>query len=491
MDVQSVEPAPPPGREAVWRGWSARRTLTRAQAGILIVLLVTLAAGLAIAPARAMTVVTATSVVVFLMTTTHRVRAIRAGWRARGARIAPPPLADADLPRFSVLVALYREANVVPRLLESLGALDYPRDRFELLLLVEHDDPDTAAACEGALPPGGRLLIVPPGEPRTKPRALNHGLGEATGDLLTIYDAEDRPDSDQLRKAASALAAAPADVACLQARLDFYNARQNLLTRLFTCDYSTHFALYLAGVERLGHPMPLGGTSTHFRAAAVREVGGWDAWNVTEDCELGMRLAAAGHRSGTLDSVTWEEAVPGVRNWIRQRSRWIKGFAQTGLVLLRAPLRTARAMGPRRYFAALTGVAGVPFALCAQLVFWLVFAVYVGLRLSGAEHTAIDHVFPEPFLSLAAVSMLGGNFAVLLGHLAAVYQQRHYDLVRAALLLPLYWALASIAAWKAVAQLVRRPHFWEKTSHGHATEPAVAGAGGDRSEPAIVAAGSE
>jgi cellulose synthase/poly-beta-1,6-N-acetylglucosamine synthase-like glycosyltransferase len=223
--------------------------------------------------------------------------------------------------------------------------------------------------------------------------------------------------------------------------------------------------------------MPLGGTSTHFRTEAVRRVGGWDAWNVTEDCELGMRLAAAGYAARTLDSATHEEAVPALRAWIRQRSRWVKGFAQTALTMTRAPVRSARAMGVRRYLAALVTVAGVPVVLMSQLVFWLLLWLYAGLRAAGADVSWIEAAFPAPLLMLGMLLLLVGNFAVLLAHVSAVYQQERYDLVRYSLLLPAYWLLASLGAWKGVSQLVSRPHFWEKTSHGHAVEPAAPVAG--------------
>jgi hypothetical protein len=475
-------------RPEPWRHWSAERTLTRPQGAVALVLLaVAVAVAIVFGPRPVAVVVIAAGTLVFTLTTVARLAYMWRGAQGPDA-VDPADITDPGLPRYTVLVALYHEAEVVDALCEALARLEYPEDLLEVLLLVEHDDPDTARACELAQRPGWRVLVVPPGVPRTKPRALNHGLEHATGELLTIFDAEDRPDPDQLLKAVAELRRRPSEVAALQARLDFYNARQNHLTRWFACDYATHFGRYLEGIGRLGHPLPLGGTSTHFRTAVVREVGGWDAWNVTEDCELGMRLAAAGYRAETLASTTWEEAVPRLGTWVRQRSRWVKGFAQTGLAILRSPVATARAMGARRYLAALLTVGGAPVVLMLQLVSWALLGTYAALRLTGGDVGPIEAVFPEPLLSISIVLLLCGNFAILLAHVAEVYREGRYYLVAHAIALPLYWLLASIAAWRGVAQLVRRPHHWEKTQHGLAPAapavlPVTAGAGVSLAQP--------
>ncbi len=451
---------------APWGG--AERTLSRRQvAAAALVALACVAGVVAWGAATVLAVIVGLATLLFASTTYLRLAYLFAGRRSsgEGALLAAAPL-GAPLPRYTVMAALYHEAAVVQGLLESLAQLDYPADRLEVLLLVEHDDPETEAACRAHLRPGWSVVVVPPGVPRTKPRALNHGLGHTTGEFFTIYDAEDRPDADQLLKAVSEFRRLPQSVAALQARLDFYNSRQNALTRWFTCDYATHFGLLLSGIAHHRHPLPLGGTSTHFRTDVIRRVGGWDAWNVTEDCELGMRLAAAGFVSLRLASVTMEEAVPRLRPWVRQRSRWVKGYAQTGLQITRAPVRSARAMGLRPYLSALGIVAAAPVALVAQIVFWAVLAVYVVLRVSGADVSPIERVFPEPLLTLGMVSLIVGNFVVLAAHVAEIYHLRRHDLVAYAVAMPIYWTLASIAAWRGVLQLLWSPHFWEKTEHG-------------------------
>jgi cellulose synthase/poly-beta-1,6-N-acetylglucosamine synthase-like glycosyltransferase len=468
-----------PEHRPVWREWSAERRLAPRQRVVVAALGAAVAAGLVLVPGATLPIIVGALTLLFVGTTFLKAAYFVVGYRARSrseASDAPPDASGREpsaLPVYSVLIPLFREANVVPELLDSLERLSYPADLLEVLLLVEHDDPDTRSACERGLRPGWRVVEVPAGGPRTKPRALNVGLSHVTGQLLTIYDAEDRPEPDQLQKAVLAFDRHPENVACLQARLDFYNSGQNLLTKWFACEYATHYGLYLRGLAECGHPLPLGGTSCHFRTDVVRRLGGWDPWNVTEDCELGMRLAAAGLESRTLESVTWEEAMPRLRRWIRQRSRWVKGYAQTGAVMLRAPVRTAAAMGGLRYLAALATVAAVPLVLLSQVVFWAMLWLYVGLRTGGADVSFIEALFPEPLLSLAMLSLLAGNFAVLLAHVGAVYQQRRYELVRYAVVTPVYWLLASIAAWRGVLQLIWAPHFWDKTAHGLATEVTV------------------
>jgi cellulose synthase/poly-beta-1,6-N-acetylglucosamine synthase-like glycosyltransferase len=468
MENERRVPAAPPSlpRGTPRSVWSAQRVLSKRQAVALAALAAALSCGLALDTYLTGAVVVGSFITVFLATTS-----LRLGYFVKGKR-ARQTMDDRDeplvypLPVYSILVPLYREANVVPDLLDALDRLEYPFDRVQVLLLTEVDDRETFEACQRHLRPGWRIVTVPDGHPRTKPRALNAALGSIDGEFFTIYDAEDRPEPDQLRKAVRAFKRSPASVACLQARLDYYNARQNLLTKWFTCEYATHFGLYLEGISASGHPMPLGGTSTHFRTGAVRAVGGWDEWNVTEDCELGMRLAAAGLEARTLDSVTLEEAVPELRAWVRQRSRWVKGFAQTALVLTRAPLEVGRALGWKRYAAALLTVGGVPLVLTAQLVFWTVLCAYIALGVAGVDVRAIEAFFPEPLTSLGMVSLVIGNFAILLAHVSVVYGQGRYEFVRYAATLPLYWLLLSVGAWRGIAQLPRRPHFWEKTTHG-------------------------
>jgi len=383
----------------------------------------------------------------------------------REIRCSPAELAELreeDLPPYTVLVPLYKEAAVLPGLLAALQRLDYPKDRLEVLLLLEEDDAETIAAVRAAeLPPYIRMVIVPHCQPKTKPKACNLGLALASGEFLVIYDAEDRPEPDQLKKAVAAFRKAPPEVICLQAKLNFYNQRQNLLTRWFTTDYSVWFDLVLPGLDHLQAPIPLGGTSNHFRLEKLRELLGWDPYNVTEDCDLGVRLALNGYRTRIIDSTTWEEACSALRYWVRQRSRWTKGYIQTYLVHLRRPLGLLWRLGPARALAFHLMVGGTFLCLLVNPIYWALTCLWFALRWQ-----AFSELFPFPLVLWGLVCLFAGNFLFVYSTMLATYQRGYYDLVKYCLLVPVYWVLASIGAWKGFLQLITRPSYWEKTLHG-------------------------
>ena len=293
------------------------------------------------------TVITAVLCIFYLFTIAYKLITVFISIVSPGdIRVSPEEierLDDDTLPLYTVLVPLYKEAGIAQKIVNSVTTLDYPADKLDVILLLEEDDNETRAALEETtLPSCVRTLVVPEGKPKTKPRACMHGLGVARGEYLVIYDAEDRPEPDQLKKAVVGFRRLPERVACLQAKLNYYNPRQNWLTKWFTIEYTTWFDLFLPGLNRMGMPIPLGGTSNHFRTEPLREIGGWDPFNVTEDCDLGIRLHKAGHRTRVMDSTTWEEANSALGNWIRQRSRWVKGYIQTHLVHTRESLKGVR-----------------------------------------------------------------------------------------------------------------------------------------------------
>lgn len=424
-----------------------------------------------------------------------------------GGRLPPKAAIPADLPAdmwpmYTVLVPLYREPEVASSILASLQGLDYPRERLDVKLLLEADDPETLPALEKAgLPDWIEVVIAPPAHPKTKPRACNHGLARARGEFLVIYDAEDKPDPDQLKQAVMLFRASPPTTACLQAQLAYHNHAQNLLTRWFAIEYNVWFRRYLSGLERLRVPVPLGGTSNHFRTEVLRQLGGWDPFNVTEDCDLGVRLHVAGHRTRMLDSVTWEEANSRVGNWIRQRSRWLKGYLITHLVWWRRPLWLISRLGPWGAFGFVMSVFCVAALSALNLVLWLSTAVYGALLAIDLSHgfrlwelLASRHPVPQdplsaveplswqmlytgrledPVLGTMSVVFFTAAIALTLGNLAfivtaAVFGRRpgQQGLLLPALLSPLYWVLISIAAWKGVWEVITKPHYWQKTLHG-------------------------
>lgn len=378
---------------------------------------------------------------------------------------APVPAGD-DLPRYSIIVPLYREANVVPGLIAALEALDYPVARMEILLVAEGDDHPTLAALRAAATgPQFAIVVVPPGEPRTKPKAANYALRFASGEFTVIYDAEDRPEPDQLRKAVAAFLAAPAGVACLQARLNFYNAKENLLSRLFALDYALWFDFLLPGLDRLHIPMPLGGTSNHFRTSVLRAISGWDPYNVTEDADLGIRLARLGMRVATLDSTTYEEATIEFGNWLRQRSRWMKGYMQTWLVHMRDPLALLRHAGPAGFLGFQLFVGGTFLTALLNPLLWGVFAC--SLFAGGFVPAGM---MDAPFLHCSALGLLTGNALFTYLAMLGPYRRGWLELSPYGFLAPIYWWLVSVAAYRGLFQLISRPWHWEKTDHGRTRE---------------------
>ncbi|MFH1021871.1 MAG: glycosyltransferase family 2 protein [Planctomycetota bacterium] len=377
---------------------------------------------------------------------------------------------DPDLPVYTILVPLYREAGGVADLVKTLSRLEYPPGKLDVKLLLEADDDETAAAAAALDKPAWLdIVTVPAGVPRTKPRACNDGLARARGEFLVIFDAEDRPEPDQLRKAVAAFRRLPAHVACLQAKLNFYNSRENLLTRCFTLEYSAWFDLYLPGLHALGAPVPLGGTSNHFRTEVLRTAGGWDAWNVAEDCDLGMRLARSGARTRILDSTTWEEAPSRLSPWIRQRSRWVKGYWQTFLVHTRQPRAALREFGTWAFLQMLLSVGGLVFTLLANPVTW---GLFIASLLLDKPTFSPDHPWTLLlFAATAGLVLFNGVFVLI--HALGAFRRGFGGLAGIAPVMPGYWILMSVGAWRGFFQFFGATFFWEKTPHGAAARRAA------------------
>ena len=350
-------------------------------------------------------------------------------------------------------------------LVANLSALDYPQDKLQIILLLEEDDLETIEAAKASRPPATiTLRVVPAGQPQTKPKACNVGLFFARGEYLVIYDAEDRPEPDQLKKAIVAFRRGDESLVCVQAALNYWNAEENALTRMFTLEYSYWFDYMLPGLDFLRLPIPLGGTSNHFRTGALRELGGWDPFNVTEDADLGIRSSALGRTIGVIRSTTYEEANSAYGNFVRQRSRWIKGYLQTALVHLRHPVVLTRTIGLRQAcgFALLIGGTPLSFLFTPPLYALLVWS------LVASPDTLSDYL-PGWVMWASLVNLMIGNALMIYVSMMGAFRRRRYRLAVWALLNPLYWLLHSLAAYKAVWQLIRKPHYWEKTVHGLST----------------------
>lgn len=364
------------------------------------------------------------------------------------------PEDPAQWPQYTVLAALHDEADVVCQLIEHLSRIDYPPDKLQGFLLLEAHDQATIAVARAAVrPPWLELLLIPPGSPQTKPRALNGGLALATGELLTVYDAEDAPDPLQLREAAARFAADPTGrLACLQAPLRI-RAGRLFLERQFAAEYASLFETALPGMARLGLPFPLGGTSNHFRVDALRAVGGWDAWNVTEDADLGFRLWAHGWRLGMISRPTWETPPGSLAHWLPQRTRWLKGYLQTLGVHSRRPWR----LGWRGALSlAMTVGSGLASAAIHGLsLAWVAAAVLV------ATIAGLPAETPALALSVLVLGAATAWLACAIGARRAGVRYGPADMIAA----PAYWGLLSIAFVHAAWRLVAEPFTWDKTPH--------------------------
>lgn len=369
---------------------------------------------------------------------------------------------EREWPKYSILVPMYREPETIPQMVAAMRQMDYPKDRLDVQLLLEADDEITISAAKAQnLPSFVRITEIPPSFPRTKPKACNIGLHCATGDFLVIYDAEDRPEPDQLKKAVLAFEASPDNVVCVQSRLNYYNPEYNLLTRWFAADYSSWFDLSLPGLALFRTVIPLGGTSNHFKTKILRDLMGWDAYNVTEDCDLGVRLARAGYETRMLNTTTWEEACSSLPYWIRQRTRWQKGYIQTFFVHTRNPFRLVRELGLKNTFHFFHLVAGSVFSSLVNPFFWIMTVLWFVFQPKG-----VDALYPGPIFAMSAICLFIGNFIFLYVNLLGCYKRKFDNLMWAALITPLYWALMSVSAWRAFFQFFMNPYHWEKTKHG-------------------------
>ena len=428
-----------------------------------------LAAGLLFRPRLTTIVLVAAATFVYTTSLVYRVLLFRRGFdRPSAIAISDEEaraIPDDELPVYTVLIPAYREPEVIGDLIAALERIEYPRNRLDVKILLEEDDAETIAAVS-ALPLGAhmQLVYVPPAEPRTKPKALNYGLAAAIGEYVTVYDAEDRPDPLQLRRAVAVMQRAPKTLACLQARLDSFNPRQNIMTEWFSLEYTIWFRQFLPGLVSGGEPVPLGGTSNHFRRDVLVRVGGWDSYNVTEDADLGVRLHRLGYRVGMFDSTTFEEANSDFVNWAKQRSRWHKGHLQTWLVHMRHPVVVWRALGPRGFVVFNLFVGGTPLMAILSPIFW-----FLTLLWFAAQPPLVPALFPGPILYIGLVAWLIGNFLFFYAFVLAAAEREDVNLFRAACFSPVYFVMMSVGAYKALFQLISEPSYWEKTEHGLAS----------------------
>jgi len=371
-------------------------------------------------------------------------------------------LVDAELPVYTVLVPLYKEAEVLPHLIHSMRNLDWPSAKLDIKIILEEDDVETRkVAATIDFEEMFDVIVVPTSFPKTKPKACNYAFQFARGEYTVIFDAEDQPEPDQLKKVYRLFQKSDDKLACIQARLNFFNSRENWLAAMFTLDYSLWFDYYLPGLERMGIPLPLGGTSNHFPTRVLKELNAWDPYNVTEDADLGIRMTQKGYHVTTINSTTFEEANCDGMNWIRQRSRWIKGYMQTYLVHMRQPLNLLKKSGFKGFLGFQLFVGGTIITGLLNPVFWIIFATWLA---TGTK--AFDALFPGPMLYVGLASLLIGNGLFIFLAMIGPFKRGWLHLTPFGLSVIAYWAMISMSAYMAAWQLVTKPFYWEKTTHG-------------------------
>ena len=450
------------------RTWSPGTASGRVRATVSGALLV----GLAFAfPAWVLTVLIGWAVLTLAMTTTLKALALAAQVTHRVPARAEPlrPVPRERLPRMSVMVPLFHEERIAEALIRRLSRLTYPKALLDVILVLEAKDTVTRATLARTdLPSWMRVIEVPDnGTITTKPRALNYVLDFCIGDIIGVWDAEDAPEADQLEKVASHFSHADPSVACLQGILDYYNPRQNWLARCFTIEYAGWWRLVMPGVARLGLALPLGGTTLFFRRTVLEALGGWDAHNVTEDADLGLRLARHGYTTQLIPTATYEEANCRAWPWVKQRSRWIKGYLITYFVHMRAPGALLRDLGLIRFI----GVQAMFLATVSQFVtlpllwsFWL--------PAFGLPHPVLSTLGPAVIWPLALFFVAAEILNLIIGMLAVSGRNHRHLLVWVPTLI-LYFPLGTLASYKALYELVSDPFYWDKTQHGHGDDHAA------------------
>ncbi|OCW56401.1 hypothetical protein AWJ14_20170 [Hoeflea olei] len=448
------------------RDASARTVMTSAQGFLLAASLATGLAAFVLWPHTTLTGLHVALTLTFASAVGLRLAALAAFLFAR--QPPPPPAAVADgvqLPVYTLLIALRHEAAMVPALVRRIAALDWPKSLLDVKYVCEAEDEATIAALLAQnLGPECEIVRIPRFGPRTKPKALQYALQGARGELVAVYDAEDKPAPGQLLEAWAAFARGDARLGCLQAPLAIANLRAHWLAGLFALEYSGLFRVLIPFLARTGMPIPLGGTSNHFRRAVLEQVGGWDPHNVTEDADLGMRLYAHGYRTGALRSATVEMAPVSHRVWVRQRSRWLKGWAQTWLVAMRHPLRSFRALGPRGFAVFQVLIAGMLVSALAHPAMFAFLALTFGW-LAASAAPALPLL--SRVLMWADFAAIGGSYLAFLalGWTSFTRLERTRLKKRWMLLTPVYWLMMSFSGWRALYQLATDAHLWEKTPH--------------------------
>jgi cellulose synthase/poly-beta-1,6-N-acetylglucosamine synthase-like glycosyltransferase len=369
-----------------------------------------------------------------------------------------------DLPKYAIFLPCRNEKiGVIKKLIENIDNINYPKDKLDVMLLIDQDDDYLEEALNLELPNHFRIISASVGFPFTKPKVTNLGLALTDAKYGVIYDSEDRPDRNQLMDVVSEFNQ-DSDLVCVQCRLHYTNKKNNLLTRFFNLEYLNWFGLTIHGLSKAqlsDYPViPLGGTSNHYDLEVLKSMGGHDAYNITEDAALGVHFALENKKIKTINSVTEELAVDELWTWIKQRTRWNLGHLITYVVFSRNFNENFKKLGAVRYLNLVLVLLGnfiVPFI--TPLLFTIFILDFFGY---GAGETFIKNL---PYITL-----IGNYLLIVISHaLASIMLQRGKNLILC-LLQPFYYLLHSVASWRALYKFFTAPTVWEKTNHKESAE---------------------
>ncbi len=452
-------------RLKLWRQWpiySARVLFRGAVPNIIMAVLIPAVLGFSIAIQGGFTSLVVLMNILFFSAISFKDILFLKGWRKN--EVVTEEITE--YPVYTILLPLFRETRTLPKLIEAMQNLDYPKSKLDIKFVVEADDIITINAIKSVRPPQYmEIIAVPFSLPRTKPKACNYALNFVRGEFVTIYDAEDNPDPGQLKAALAKFNQPGSNIACVQARLNYDNYRDNILTRWFALEYAIWFDSIIKGCERFKMPVFLGGTSNHIRVSILKEIGGWDAFNVTEDADLGMRLAQEGYLTATVDSLTCEEAPNTIGSWARQRTRWIKGFMQTYFVHMRNVRNLYRNIGMRG-FVLLQFLIGIPIVVYIFTPILIAMTIIMSGREDLPRWAEMFCAFNLAFGVISHIVMcIMAAESAKKSNGARFFKSR---MIFSALTFSLYGILLMFAAFRALYQLITAPHYWDKTEHGFA-----------------------
>lgn len=362
-----------------------------------------------------------------------------------------------DLPKYCVLLPMRNEpVPVVKALIDNMQKLNYPKDKLDIVMLVDIDDEYLEDIKKLKIPNHFRILSSEATFPFTKPKVCNLGLITTDAEFVTVYDAEDAPDPDQLLKVLYKFE--DPKVSCVQCRLHYNNKKHNWLSKFFNLEYLTWFSTTIVGLSKVqgeGAVIPLGGTSQHLKVKELVEIGGWDAVNVTEDCDLGLRLSRLGKTTVISDSHTNEIAVKELKHWIPQRTRWQMGFMVTYINHCKDIVNLYKELGFYRFMHFMFSIAGNFInPLITPLLFIIWFRSYF-LGYGG-----------ETFLNtLPHITLIGNLILIISIHLISSIKFQKGKFWYMSFLQPVYYLLQVITVHRAVYKLITAPYKWEKTAH--------------------------